>query len=747
MVRSVKMLGMSLTVALILLTGVCTVCPAQEEGGEKVMALLEKGIQLYEEGQYAEARSALEEVIALKPGSKVALYVWEKAEIEELLRMVDRKEVAPAVRQVMEVLTRALREKKRSVEGIEKLLADFQSHDMETYARALNRLIGYGPYAVPYLLDFLVLDSEEDMRVVARTQVAITRMHRDVALPLIEALATEDGLLKIRVAGILGQLGDKRAAPALLALARNEQANEALRDTAGQALVDITGLGPEALGSTAAAYESLAQAYLCEDADIVGYLGGDYSEVWRWNADAAELTGKLDYELVPNFLYYLRAGGEVALEGLALEPGNELLQSLLLALVTIEASRCEVLASDEMPSSLGGGQVREETKAEAAGRLEDLLVRWPVLCHLCSPAVVGRALELTLAMGEGAASLRLTKALGSKEGLTVEGGGSSLVAALDSGDKGVRYHAAAELVKHSPEGTFGEPQKVMHVLSAALRQAAAKNALLVFDNLNTRNMLSAILQEQNVASIGCSADAVRINMALNLEPAIDSVFLTGNLTDTSFESLLSGLKADVRTKTVPLFVVVDTEMESADLSRYEGITSALSIDDLRAEKIGPLMEEHVLTQSPTPLTEEKEAIVLKAARALALVDPLMTRYDLSLVESALIDALRGYSEEVQGAALRALARSGSAGVASPASEIVASEASSGELKIVACRAIAAVLRRSGQPAGEDVVNRLLEALVGGDQAVREAAAEALGAAGIAPADALALKARYARPTE
>jgi len=450
---------------------------------------------------------------------------------------------------------------------------------------------------------------------------------------------------------------------------------------------------------------------------------------------------------VPNYLYYMRAGSEVALDGLALEPHNEELQSLLLAMVTVEMARCEVLSSDEMQSGLGAVEVRPETKQEAANMLADLSVRWPILAHLCSPAVVGRALELTLGMGEGAASLHLVKALGGKEGLRAADGGAALLAALDSGDKSVRYNAAVELVRHAPDGGFGEAEKVMHVLSAALRQAAAKNALLVFDNLNTRNTLSSLLGEQGIAAVECTADAARINMALNLEPAIDAVFVTGNLPETSFAVLLERLQTDVRTKTVPLFVVVDPQREAADVSEREGITAVLSLGDLRAEKMSPLMAEHVLSKSPTPLTEEKEAVVLKAAEALGLVNPQATEYELGLVEPALVDALRGYSEPVQSAALRALARFGSAQVVGPASEIVASDSSSTELKVLACRTIAAVLRRSGEAADQKTVKTLMDTLASQEKALREAAAEALGAAGIPEPQALDLKAEYARPTE
>jgi len=745
MCERIKRFGVALSVALCVVVGTCNVSGAQEVDGQKILKLFETGIRHYEAGEYADAKSAFDEVLALRPGSTEALQMRTKAEIGQFARMVTNEELAPVAKRLIALMNRALREKKRSVEGIEGMLEDFQSPELATYARALNGIIGYGPFAVPYLLDFLALEGAKNQRIIARTQMAITQMHQDVALPLIEALATQRDLLKMRVAALLGQVGDRRAVPPLLALAQQEGASELVRNAAAGALKNITGKELSELGTAAEAYVHLAEAYLREDTDEVGYFDAERGEIWHWNPEGAALKDKLVYELVPGYLYFPRAGSEVALAGLRLDPQSEPLQGLLLALVTVQKQRCEVFSSDDLLVRLGGEQVSKETKEEAGALLGELRDRWAVMCHLASPGVVGKALEIALSVGDGGASLSLVNALGSKVALKPEAGGKSLLLALDFGDKDVRYNAAIELVKNAPDGSFGEVEKVMHVMGAALKAAAAKNALLVLDDLNVRNILSGLIRQQGVATIECGTDAGRINMSLNLEPAVDIVFLTGNLPEGVFKSVLDRLRADVRTKTVPLCVVIDPRRESVPVEKYEGVGLVLRLGELRAEKVSALLQEQVLQKRQTPLAEEKEALVLRAARALEAVNAAATKYPLGLLEPALLDALRGHSEGVQSAALGALGRFGSVRAVDAAAGILAAEGSSAQLKAVACRAIASVLRRTGQTASAEVVKALSEALGSESEAVREAAAEAMGAAGIPASQMLELIAKYARP--
>ena len=124
-------------------------------------------------------------------------------------------------------------------------------------------------------------------------------------------------------------------------------------------------------------------------------------------------------------------------------------------------------------------------------------------------------------------------------------------------------------------------------------------------------------------------------------------------------------------------------------------------------------------------------------RALANVAPTQTEYRLAVLEPSLVKALTGDGDEVSAAALASLASFGSAAAVEPLGRIVAGDAAE-ELKAAACGAVAAILGRTGEGASEGVVGVLKNTLAGDVQALKEAAAEALAAAGLSAEDILAL---------
>ena len=76
------------------------------------------------------------------------------------------------------------------------------------------------------------------------------------------------------------------------------------------------------LGTPASQYLELGKAYFAEDMRRVGFTFGMTANIWQWDDGAADLAQKVVCEQVPNYLYYQRMASEVALAGLAIDPGN-----------------------------------------------------------------------------------------------------------------------------------------------------------------------------------------------------------------------------------------------------------------------------------------------------------------------------------------------------------------------------------------------------------------------------------------
>ena len=740
MCRRVRRWGMALAVTAALCVVLSTAARADEVQDQAILQTFQKGITLYQTGDYGGAKAAFDKVLAMEPGMEAALKMRDMAELGEFFEMTGTEQVAPEAHKLLDLLKRAGQERKRDVQDPDQLLEAFQAADLPSYGKARVDLAGHGPYAVPYVVGLLALDEPDGQRVVARAVSLLARLHPDACLPLARVLRNADnGLLKVRVAAVLGQIGEPRAVPALLATLADDASPSNLKDAAAEAVEAIAGVPVAELGTPAVEYAKLASAYFAGDKGMVGYTYGLSADIWQWDAAGADLAGRVVCEQVPAYLYYQRMATETALEGLAAAPGDADLQALLAASLARQLALCEYFATSDV--SLAGVALDEATRQDAADRAAEFEAQVPVAVRMLGAPVMAQALEMTLEAYDGSASLFQVKTLGDK--LAASGPASlcpasaeALVAALDSGDKDVRYNAAVALVSAAPTGELAPPDGVVSVLSAALQAAAERTALIVMDNFQMLNKLAGLLRDEGMATSECGVIVPQIEAVLALEPAVDVVFLSANVEAARFAGVLALLQGDARTKGAQLYVVLDPAGKPADVSAYEGIAAILSPDDIRTAKVAPIAAG-VMAESRSAFTDEEGALVLKAARALCAVDPNNTSYPLAGVESALVKALSGYGDEVTAAAICALSRFGGDGCLKGLSAVVAGEGAL-ELKVAAARAVAAVLSRSEQAAPAGTVETLKAALKTEEQVLREAAAEALSKAGLEDGELLSL---------
>ena len=560
------------------------------------------------------------------------------------------------------------------------LVEGFTSHDLLTYGNARIMLMGHGPYAVPYLLEPLAQSGPDAQMVVARTISLLGQLERDACLPLSAALrGTTNSLLKVRIAGALAQIGDPRAVPALMAVWADPEAGDDAQAAAGQALQSITGKSPDQLGSPAVQFTDIGRSYLIEDRARVGYTYGLSADVWKWNPAGEDLAACVVYETVPTCLDpYQRMATETAMAGLAVQPDSADLQALLVASLVRQLALVRYFESN--PKDLNGMPVDPQVVQDAAGRAATLSTQVPVVVRLMGSSVVAQALKLTIEANDGPASLYLAQALDEK--LTSGGPGAitpatteALVAALNSGDKDVRYQAAVALVCANPNGDGLPVDVVMAVINAALSTAAQRNALVVMDNFQMSNKLVQNLRDAGLSTTEAGALEPRIEYALSLQPSVDAIFLQGNITESKYRRMIELIKGDPRTSHALLYVVIDPREDAAKVAPEDGVESVITPDGLRPDVLLPLLQSKVLMESRTSFTPDEEQTVLSAARTLASVNPVTTKYPLVVAEVALIRALRGYSENVTVAAISALGNFGTDAAIQPLSKVVGSQMS------------------------------------------------------------------------
>ncbi len=724
--------AIAMALVVVFSAGLLSTVSAQE-GEQAILDTFKRGITLCETGEYDQAKEAFDQVLAQQPGMQTALKMRDMAELGQFIAMRDDEKLGPEARQLLDLMTRAVRETRRAVESAERLVGDFQSPDLVVYGKALVELRGHGPYAVPHVVHLLAIKESARQDIVGRAVSLLAGTHKDACLPLVRVLqGTDNDFLKSQVAGVLGQIGDRRAVPALMSAREDERLLGVTRRAAAGALESVTGQSLSELGTAVAQYVALATAYFDEDKAVVGHTYGLTADVWRWDSAGAALADKVVYEEVPAYLYYQRMATETALEGLDVEPANVGLQAVLAASLVRQLALCEFFKSEDV--RVGGRALAQEVRDDAADRAAELAAEVPVVLSLLESPVLASALQMTIEAGDGTAALFLVRTLGGKlaaagpappDAVTIR----ALISALESGDKDVRYNAAIVLVGSCPTGECGAADRTTQVISAALRAASTRNALVIMDDLQMRNTLAAVVRGEGVATTEAILYDERIKSVLSRQPSVDIIFLSGNAPEQTFKKIVALLSGDPRTKGAPLYVVVDPAAPSAEVSEYAGIEDVLSPDDLRAAKVQPILQEKVLSESRSVFSEEHEAVVLRAAQALLVVPPLHTAYELQTLEPCLVKALSGYSEDVTAVAAGCLAAFGSEAAIEPLSQVVGGEASVG-VKVVACRALAAVFKRTRAEASQAVAAALKDALAADEQELREAAAEALSVAGL-----------------
>ena len=741
MCKRAKRWAVAVALAVACLVGLAGRVRAAEDGQQTLLDKFHQGITAYETGEYDQARQAFSEVLAMKPGMQAALQMRSSAELQEFVKMRDIPQLKDQAEQILKLMMRAGREARRNIENVDQLLADFRSPEATTYGKAAIDLKGHGPYAVPYVVGMLALDKADERVVVGNAAALLAGLHPDAVLPLCQVLTgTDNSLVRQRVAGVLGQLKDERAVPSLMQVWADPNTLDSTRAAAAEALKAITGKEAAALPSAADEYLDLGRAYLFEDAARVGYTYGLSADVWTWNSAGEDWPGKVTYEEVPAYLYYQRMATDTALAGLAAAPGDADLQSLLAAGLVRQLALCEYNKTAAMPA--GEEDMADKVHADAEKRAARLEVDVPIALSLMETPQVSGGLSLTVQAADGPASLYLDKAVARK--MKASGGQlpgattvDALLAALKSGDKDVRYNAAVDLVQACPTGECGSPKEIMDVLSGAVGAAAGRTALIIMRDYGTLNSLVSVVRGAGVATMDVRPEEHLIDYMLSLQPSVDIVFLGGNVSDGVMARMIQFLQNDVRTKAAPIYVIVDPTQPAADLTKYSIVQQVLTPDHIRSTVLDPILKEKVLAKSRSAFTDEEEALVLKAVKALNGVDPRTTKYPFAVLEPGLIEAASGYSDEVTGAVVDALHTFGSAACLPALAGIVSGDKGV-DLKVAACDAIAAVLKRTGTPASEDLMAALKGTLDSDDQSLRQAGAEALSVAGLSPQDRLSL---------
>ncbi len=345
---------------------------------------------------------------------------------------------------------------------------------------------------------------------------------------------------------------------------------------------------------------------------------------------------------------------------------------------------------------------------------------------------------------------------------------SPLLKALEHPDKRIRYAAAVAVARIRPRHAILGAGTVIRDLADAAGEAGIRVALVVSDDGDLRNRLSAQVRAAQCIPVG-AASAFECLSALNRAPGKDLILLDASLgrktpsAQPSPESqeltrrveeithyqagdkdlpaekryareLFLKLQEDFRARTIPVIVVTDAA--DLDLAKkvYAGqrvagfLPSAASDADVKGALAAVFTRDDPALRDSKDMADEASRSACRALAGLERNDPV---FPVAEAEQALVRAFSESSEPRRVDAVRVAAMDAAGAIATSACmpdllKVLASAANPPEVRRAAARAIADILKAEGKPAPVTVVDGLQKALQDPDAGVWTEAARGLG---------------------
>lgn len=661
-------------------------------GQDDLKATFDKGVEMLQRGHPDEALAAFQKVLAMSPTEEQAYDLWKTTDPRtwsDLL--VEGGQFELAAKRLIELARLRRKALANDAATIQPLVvtAATGADDVARRKAILTLSSDHGEYAVPYFLGYLSShENDGDRR--DHAILALSAMDTDVVNPLSEALASTDTTLRRNIAMIFGRIGDRRASAMLLYLAKTDP-DESVRTMAQNSGTQASAKRGAAQGDAVKALLDLGDAFHHGRSDVLGPRGaGDV--VWKF-ADE-----KLAFEPVPPTLY----NDEMALRAyrLALKADPSSVPALAGVARSYSAEKSQIEALAAAGQDVGAWKARADSAQS-------------VVLSAGVPAL-DTALAWSVKSGDSSAGAALCAALG--DIATSPTGG--LQAALKSGDGAMGAEAAVALGTIAIRTNASASPEAVAMLAQAVGRDIQRVAVVVGEGEGPNSIVAA-LDKEGVFVSHYPTGAMGSTM-VRRAAGMDVIILAETLPDLTSAQVLDEIKADDRTKSVPVVLVAKDAAAAAATygDKIAGATTGAS--DMAAI-------EAALGKGLEGDRARAESLAARAANILAHLAHA-GKSDLSHAVAALAGAT-SRADAVATPSILALAAAGGANEAPGLVAVLVDEKRSEEARAASGSALAGILGRA--PAALDAAALGQIAAVAGSNApasVRSAASRALGRA-------------------
>ncbi len=684
------MTGLRRFLGLFVSVAACST-PAWAYAPDELSDTFKTAIDLLHRGKKDEALVQLKKVAAMSPDQKAAYELWKSTDYADwrdlLVQGGDFELIAKRLIDLARVERKAAKNDKDVILGLVRTATT--SEDAAERRKAAQTLVSdHGEYAVPYLLALLSDGGNEDRRVLAMH--TLSQMGNDAAVPVAEALESDNPMLRRNAAFVLGNLGSPLGVAALQHAAASDP-DEVVRTAATESLRRLN-----AQGNALSNYLAAGDGYW-RRSDIALKRGEAGEVIWDWK------DGQLVGTPIPRALFAPEMSKRAFYDALRVDPTS--------AQALAGLARAYVDGQTRLDSLLAAGQ--------DVGAWKDSVGATLIAVNGAGVDALDTALASAVQAGDAATASALARVLGPLASAPTPG----LHAALASQDGAIRSEAAVALGQIAGRSGSAAGADVVNALGQSAGRELLRLVLVIDPDAARGQALAEALRGMGAYATVVDSGA-RGLVVLRRSPALDLVLVGDSLPDMTTAQIVDEVKGDERLAATPVIILTaDAETTaSAYGDRIAGTSSgAADIEAAKPALTADLQGDRALAQS----------LAARSAEALA---HLGMADDLGPALSGLATA----TMRDDATAIPAIAALGARGTASQAPALLAAltdETRSEAVRAAAGSALARVVARYAGALDADGIAKV-QAVVGSEapMPVREAAARVLGSIAMQPAE-------------
>lgn len=653
--------------------------------------------------------------------------------IETLVILINNSTIGEEAGKIMGLIREAHRTKRMNPENILQSIRMLAGNPTEQ-ATGLERLIDSGEYAIPHMLGVLADAHESALHpYVVR---ALPRIGKPAVNPLAAALSVNDEVVQRAAAEALGRLGYPQALPYLKRAAVDPNKNEAIRQTASNAIRQIVVADPEVKDSPAPQlFQELAEAYYAEEESLCPDSQLPRANVWVVDGPTVKAID------VPREIFCMVMSMQTSKASLELVKNQPAVLALWLA------------ANFRREARLGlDVQTAEKAAVDDPTRPADFprSIYWartagPQVCSL----VLARALtdkDRPVALG----AIAGLAAVAGPNAFQVEGRqGPGLAEAIRFPDQLVRLRAAFVLARILPKTPFPGANEVVPVLASAFSIDGKKTYLVIEPDQKVAETIVGDLKKSGADALAAPSLELGLARASKQFDHLDAIFLGSDMVNPGPLQAVQTISRDERVSLTPVVMAVkegglplSDQVADADPRIGRVLVSSGSVAPLLTAKAEQISRNY----GYQPLTaEDGVSLSLEAIRSLQRIaapeyspmyDASASVFDPRVAEPALVKALNTHpAEQVRIGATRVLALLNTPTAQDAIAQVALATEQTPTLRMAAFASLAESARQFGNRLNEKSGKQLIaQAMNEPNLELRTAASQALGATINMPAE-------------